>query len=141
MARRQRPDFSDAGYVQMGCPVMLVSVVVGVPIALFVAWWLDAEPAAVPVEIDAGYLLTVIVAALTGALAITLAAMWVIDRIPALWGRADVVLLVVWLAAPAGLVVAVMLTAPGQALLTPLLALTGVVLVWMAIDFVRDLTR
>jgi hypothetical protein len=85
MARRQRPDFSDAGYVQMGCPVMLVSVVVGVPIALFVAWWLDAEPAAVPVEIDAGYLLTVIVAALTGALAITLAAMWVIDRIPTLW--------------------------------------------------------
>jgi hypothetical protein len=142
MAHPKRPDFSDAGYGQMGCPIMLVSVVAGVPLAVFVAWWLEIEAApAGPVDVDAGYLLSVAVAALSGALAITLAAMWLINRLPALWASADRILLVIWLAAPAGLVLAVLLTAPGRALLTPLLALTGVLVAWMVVDLVRDVAR
>lgn len=142
MARHRRPDFSDARYGQIGCIVMLVSAVLGGPIALVVAWWLDVDPAgSAPVELDAGYLFTVVVAALSGALVLTLATMWVIERAPALWARRDVILLVVWLAAPAGLVLAVLLTEPGRALLTPLLALTGVIVVWMVVDLVRDVAR
>jgi hypothetical protein len=142
MPRPKRPDFSDAGYGQMGCPLMLVSVVAGLPLAVFVAWWLEiAPPRSGPVDLDAGDLFSVAVAALSGALALTPAAMWVIERLPALWARGDTILLVIWLAAPAGLVVAVLLTEPGRALLTPLHMLTGGIVVWMVVDLVRDAAR
>lgn len=142
MPRPRRPDFGDAGYGQMGCPLMLVSVVAAVPLALFVAWWLEIDPPpSAPVDLDAGDLFSVAVAALSGGLALTLAAMWVIDRVPVLWPRSDRILLVIWLAAPAGLVLAILLTEPGRALLTPLLVLTGVIAVWMVVDLVRDVAR
>lgn len=138
MARRQRPDFSDAGYGQMGCPIMLVSVVAGFPLAVVVAWWLEIPPLrSGPVDLDAGDLFSVAIAALSGALALTLATMWVIEWLPVLWARDDTILLVIWLAAPAGLVLAVLLTEPGRALLTPLLVLTGVIVVWMVVDIAR----
>ena len=136
------PDFSDAGWGQVGCVFSVIGIVAGFVIALLVIVISVVAGTAPAPRIDEGYLLWLAVVAFDGYVISTVAAVGSADlvtRVRALWRHADSITYATSLLAAAAAIVFLTLTPAGQAVAVPL-ALVSLVggLASFAFLFLRD---
>jgi hypothetical protein len=138
MAKQGRPDFNDPGYLQIGCPVMGLSLIGGLVLNIIIGF-LFAEPGDQRAAGLSGEdYLGIGVGALAATLGTGIVVMTVVERVPALWRFGDGLLMAVYVAAPAGLVIATLLSMPSRIMVTGLVVVAWVGLVLAAISVGQD---
>ncbi len=135
------PDFSDAGWGQVGCVFSVIGIIAGFVIALLVIVISVIAGTAPAPRIDEGYLLWLAVVAFDGYVISGLAMLGsaeLVTRVRVLWRHADNVTYATALLAAAAAVVLLTLTPTGQAVAVPL-ALVSLVggLAFFAFVFLR----